>query len=189
MAPVAIDRVGQRFGRLIVSNLHHTDKHYNRFWLCVCDCGKQKIVGWSALSSGGTVSCGCFNIERVKILCESRVTHGHSRRPRTRAYRCWCNMLTRCRNTKNKGYKNYGGRGIKVLYTSFENFLADVGNPPSGHTLDRIDNNGNYEPGNCRWTTPKQQTENRRPHNYSEAMKRAWVTRRSSAETQAKSQG
>lgn len=153
---------GKRFGRLIVLDRGGVAPNGEILWSCQCQCGRiTKVMSWS-LVSGNTRSCGCLKIE--KFL--GRITkHGHSTRSRTApAYTSWCKMLTRCNNPNDTHYDRYGGRGIKVCKRwteKFENFLNDMGERPIGSTLERINNDGDYEPGNCRWVTRKDQMRNR----------------------------
>lgn len=131
-------------------------------WLCQCVCGNQKIVSWCHLQSGNVQSCGCFQKEGVAHRSRTHGMFG------TRIYKIWQGMLDRCKDDQLPGY---GGRGIKVhrRWKKFENFLADMGEPPTdGHSIDRIDNDGHYEPGNCQWATAAQQQRNRRNNNYIE---------------------
>lgn len=123
----------------------------------MCDCGTEVTASRSRVVNGYTRSCGCLQRETKPGL-----KHGHRA---SRTYSSWQSMLDRCRNSKSKDYARWGGRGIAVCdrWTAFENFLSDMGERPMGTTLDRYPNpDGNYEPGNCRWATPKQQARNRR---------------------------
>lgn len=129
-------------------------------WRCVCDCGQIKVIRQSDLRSRRTESCTCLLIE----VLVARAPHGYTRMGNHRSeHRIWCGMLTRCYNPKATGFCYYGGRGIRVCerWHSFQNFIRDIGDRPSnGHSLDRINNAGNYEPGNCRWATRSQQRRN-----------------------------
>lgn len=152
---------GARFGRLIVISFAGTNSRRDALWLCRCDCGIEKIVSRNHLTrrSFRTLSCGCLN----RDVCTS---HGYGsitdRRPE---YEAWHAMKQRCLNPKHKSYHRYGGRGITICdrwRDSFEAFLADMGPRPSADlSIDRIDNDGNYEPSNCRWTTRQVQMSNR----------------------------
>lgn len=153
--PKYIDLTGKKFGRLTVERLsEHKGTSGELLWECACDCGCKKRVHGANLRFGRTKSCGCLDRD-------VKTKHGKSR---SRAYNSWSQMKYRCERESHVAFREYGERGITVCerWQSFENFLADMGNPPDGHSLDRIDTNGNYEPGNCRWATPKQQVENRR---------------------------
>ena len=153
-----IDLTGKRVHRLTV--IGRVD---GGTWRCLCDCGKATVYRTNDLKSKKVKSCGCFNDQLCRELGHARRTHGHSMR--TPTYTAWSNMLRRCSNKKARDYKNYGGRGVSVCerWKTYANFLADMGDKPSNDlSLDRIDNSGNYEPGNCRWATVATQIRNRR---------------------------
>jgi hypothetical protein len=159
--------VGQPFGQLTVIFQAENDRHQKRQWLVRCICGVEKVVRQQELLRGDTLSCGCLKKERAHKLGSSNRTHGESwRSRRTPEYEAWKGMIQRCYNLNYHGYKNWGGRGIKVCQRwrdSYEVFLSDVGRKPSkDHSLDRIDNEGDYEPGNVRWVTWDVQAQNRR---------------------------
>lgn len=143
------DHTGQRFGRLLVISKQ------GEKWLCRCDCGTEKPISGGHLRSGNVVSCGCY----IKEIAKNPKTHGATY---TRASKIWVSMNQRCNNPKNSRYSDYGGRGIKVCdrWLKLENFIADMGQPPAGMTLDRINNDLGYEPSNCRWATSIQQARN-----------------------------
>lgn len=152
---------GQQFGRLTVLREVPTDKSH-RSWLCECSCGTEKVVGHTALKSGATQSCGCL---RRESTTKQMTKHGASARGNwTRAYRIWAGMVARCEIKSATGYDRYGAKGVKVCdrWKNFENFLADMGEPPAGMSIDRIDGALGYEPENCRWATRQQQNENRK---------------------------
>ena len=149
------DLTGKRFGRLLVSGRSEAESTRRVLWNCACDCGVKRIIRSDSLTDGKTVSCGCWHKEKS-------TTHGMRN---TIVYRKWIAMRQRCRDPKSPSYHNYGGRGITICerWDRFENFLEDMGLPPTGkHQPDRIDNDGNYEPGNVRWATAQQNANNRR---------------------------
>lgn len=152
-----VDRTDTKYGRLRVMKLSpiRTSKGATQ-WECICDCGNSTVVPSNYLLSGRTKSCGCL---RAGATAFSYV-HGSCNRPE---YSSFKGARARCTNTKDQDYPDYGGRGIKFLYSSFEEFIADVGTKPTDqHSIDRVDTNGNYEPGNCRWATKELQAINKR---------------------------
>lgn len=160
-----IDLTGKRFGKLIIIQRADNNKWRNTRWLCLCDCGKKKIVNGSSLISGTTKSCGCLRKARARDMCLKNTKHGHLSGGKPSAtYASWKGMNERCTNPNRRDYHHYGGRGIKVCkrWRKFENFLEDMGEVPKGHQLDRINNSGNYCKSNCRWATPKEQNRNTR---------------------------
>lgn len=158
-----IDLTGRRFGKLVaISHVKKCIEHPKGGWLCLCDCGEQRVVATNALTSGAQKSCGCWKRERTRNVKIAQ-THGMSK---SRLYITWRNMLVRCYCIKDKRYKQYGGRGIKVCEewrTSFEAFRdwALTNGYRDDLTIDRKDNNGNYEPSNCRFITRAANNANR----------------------------
>jgi len=149
------DITGQRFHRLTAIRQVGNDRSGSARWLFACDCGKETTTLATHARSGHTRSCGC-------LWRESTTKHGESR---STEHQTWRGMHARCTDPSATGWSMYGARGIKVCdrWSSFDNFLADMGRKPSPElTLDRIDSNGDYEPGNCRWATLEQQSTNRR---------------------------
>ena len=159
--PKLIDLTGKRFGRWLV--LRKAESKARTQWLCVCDCGATKSVQGANLTNGTSISCGCYRAELPRTAQTAAVTkHGMTDSP---TWTSWMAMIKRCYGKYSINYENYGGRGIEVCkrwVDSFEEFLADMGERPEGMTLDRIDSSGDYEPGNCRWATKKQQDRNRK---------------------------
>lgn len=160
--------LGQKFGRLtVLSVLPSTDR--KRRVLCRCDCGIEKVVSFPDMRVGHIRSCGCLIVDTrdMSAAIAASTTHGQAAHgQQTKTYKTWIYMRRRCSDPAVIGYENYGGRGIKVCdrwQNSFENFASDVGTCPSPeHSIDRLDVNGQYEPGNCRWATKKEQAQTRR---------------------------
>jgi hypothetical protein len=150
--PLLINIEGTTSGRLTVIGYSQEQQK----WLCSCSCGKSKYIASSSLRRGATKSCGCLKKEEMR---EKRTTHNMSD---TIVYTRWATMIQRCGNPHDRSYRHYGGRGIKVCasWKKFENFFKDMGHPPKGLELERINNDGDYTPENCTWVTRKEQTNN-----------------------------
>jgi hypothetical protein len=155
-----VDITGQTFGQLTVTGRAENRRGGEARWHCTCDCGGSTTTTGSNLRRGRTTSCGCAV---ARFNRQARTTHGGRGTPE---YEIWCSMIKRCENPNHHAYDRYGGRGIRVCpewRSDFAAFLRDVGRRPRPElSLDRIDNNGNYEAGNVRWATAKEQAANRR---------------------------
>lgn len=155
------DLSGQSFGRISVIEYSHTIKK-RAHWKCICKCGTSCVIAGKYLINGQTKSCGCLKPDTTRIRT---LSHGESRNGRTKEYRTWKGIRTRCKNTSHHKYPIYGGRGIRICnrWESYTNFLEDMGRAPSEtHSIERINVDGDYEPNNCKWATPKEQANNTR---------------------------
>lgn len=160
-----IDIAGRRFGRLVAIRCVELDPNQGSIWLCRCDCGAETSTASKSLRRGKTKSCGCFH---AQAAAARRLRHGETAGRISRTYTTWYAAKQRCTNPRNKVFSFYGGRGIRMCdrwANDFATFLQDMGQRPEGRTLDRINPDGNYEPSNCRWATPKEQAANRRGRN------------------------
>jgi hypothetical protein len=150
------DIAGFKYNRLTALSFNYINKDRAAYWLFQCDCGNQKVISKSYVKRGNIKSCGCLSKESYKTTVTEEIK-------KTR--KSWESMKTRCLNPKDLRYKNYGGRGVKICdlwKNSFKNFLDDMGERPEGKTLDRINTDGNYEPSNCRWSSNREQCNNKR---------------------------
>lgn len=151
-----LDLTGIKHGRLTPIERIGKTNHGVTLWRCICECGKETTTQQGSLRNGRAKSCGCYAQEK-------RLTHGRSRTSDP-TYQSWNHMKDRCRNKNHVAYPRYGGSEVTVCdrWLDFDNFVADMGNRPLGTTLDRLNRQGNYEPGNCAWKTPKEQANNRK---------------------------
>jgi hypothetical protein len=166
MYSVLIDMTGRRYGRLMV--LHRAPDKIERtrnrvMWWCRCDCGTEKAIVGEVLRRGDATGCGCGRA-RSHLIHGACVLSAERTNKKTKEYAAWANAKKRCTNPNDARYHRYGARGIRMCdrwLNSFEAFIADMGPCPPGLTLDRIDNDGPYAPGNCRWTDRVTQRRNR----------------------------
>ena len=160
-----IVKVGNKYNRLTAIKFVEM-RGTQQYWLFHCDCGKKKVICAGFAKRGKSKSCGCLQREVAKEIGKNIKIHGmHG----TRTHRSWMAMKNRCLNKNAERYNYYGGRGITICkeWLKFENFYSDMGVRPQGKSIDRINNNGNYLKSNCKWSTPKEQANNRRRRNVS----------------------
>ena len=164
-----INMAGHRYGRWVVGDFLGANHNGQTIYMCKCDCGTERPVVAQTLRNGLTLSCGCMKGQAIAV---ARTAHGHSavkstKQKPSRTYGIWMGMHGRCRGSRPADRKYYFDRGIAVCerWNSYENFLEDMGEAPAGYSIDRIDGDGNYEKGNCRWATAAQQSANGRQDN------------------------
>jgi hypothetical protein len=154
------DLTGKKYGRLVVICIEGKTNSGNYKWKCICSCGNETVVASGDLKKKkkSTKSCGCLVSDTAREMLK---THGDSN---SRTFISWSSMLGRCYNTNSTGYKNWGGRGLRVCdrWLIYDNFKEDMGTRPESTSLDRIDNSIGYEPSNCRWSTSEEQNNNTR---------------------------
>lgn len=156
------DLRGRRFGRLLVISFSGHTAAGKAKWLCKCDCRKMHVVIGASLINGTSVSCGCYMVE---CAIARSFKHGQAKRGNKSAtWKVWVDVVKRCTNPNFWAWEHYGGRGISIdpSWLDFSQFFADMGERPRGLTLDRLDNNRGYDPGNCAWVSRRRQAENRR---------------------------
>jgi hypothetical protein len=162
-----IDLTGQTFGKLFVKGYAYTNKYRKPVFECRCECGSTSWPTGPRLRRGATTSCGCYgNVAGREHLIARQIKNFKHGAIKTATYRSWAAAKDRCFCSTHHNFQSYGGRGVTMCDTwksSFSTFLADMGERPEGTTLHRIDNDGNYEPGNCKGATAREQCENRRP--------------------------
>lgn len=162
MSCVYVDMRGERYGKLVCICPSSKNARSGKYWICICDCGNETEVLRGNLLKGNTISCGCVQKESQRLNGLKSFKHGYTIL-REGTYITWEAMRGRCNNPNSDWYHRYGGRGIKICerWNDFQNFLDDMGERPEGKTIDRIDPDGDYKPSNCKWSTPKEQSNNK----------------------------
>lgn len=157
----SIIKAGDKYNRLTAIKFNHRDDTYRQYWLFKCDCGNEKILSVNCVKMENNKSCGCLKKETTKNQGEKNKTHGMVN---TKVYHSWESMKQRCLNKNDSGYRHYGNRGITICkeWLKFKNFYHDMGDRPRNKSLDRIKNNQGYCKENCKWSTSKEQANNRR---------------------------
>jgi hypothetical protein len=168
---MSYDLTGQKFGRLTALSVVHRDNTAQLCWRCVCECGNHVVVPSYPLRTGNTKSCGCLSREGAAKRMATRnrrdhprLKHGHAVAGKTREFQSWLSARRRCRDPRVRSYKDYGAKGVRVCSeweSDFGAFLRDMGPCPVGHTLERLDPTGNYEPGNTTWIPAGRQARNK----------------------------